>query len=75
MLVEAEEPPVILLDDVLSELDQSHRERLLTGAAASGGQCIITSTDVHLLEQSALEGMPLVRATSGAIEFPSDISQ
>jgi DNA replication and repair protein RecF len=75
MRIEAGEPPVILLDDVLSELDQLHRERLLSGAATSGAQCIITSTDVHLLAQSALKELPIVRVAPGSIQFSDDVSQ
>jgi DNA replication and repair protein RecF len=75
MRAEAKEPPVILLDDVLSELDHAHRERLLSGAGASGAQCIITSTDVHLLEQPALADMPMARVTPGAIQLTQDISR
>ena len=65
---EAGESPLILLDDVLSELDASHRERLLTGAGSTGAQLIITSTDVGMLEQEELQAIPLVRVTPGNVE-------
>jgi DNA replication and repair protein RecF len=65
---EAGEPPVILLDDVLSELDATHRERLLTAVGAAGAQLVLTSTDIHLIEQPSLSTLPMVRVTPGAIE-------
>lgn len=68
MRAEAGEPPVILLDDVLSELDATHRERLLDRASAADAQLILTSTDLHLVEQESLSPLPLVRATAGGIE-------
>lgn len=37
--------PIILLDDVFSELDFSHKSHLLH--SLKGHQCIITTTDVH----------------------------
>ena len=38
-------PPLMLLDDVMSELDADRRE-LLADAAARGGQSVITTTDL-----------------------------
>ena len=44
-LVEAHRPPpLMLLDDVMSELDAEHR-RLLVERLASGGQAVITATE------------------------------
>lgn len=37
--------PIILLDDVLSELDQSRREAVLTAVAVPGQQTIVTDTE------------------------------
>ncbi|MGI8631233.1 MAG: DNA replication/repair protein RecF [Solirubrobacterales bacterium] len=37
-------PPVLLLDDVLSELDPDRR-RLLVGEVADNGQCVLTTTE------------------------------
>lgn len=64
---EAGEPPVVLLDDVLSELDATHRERLLSAAGSAGAQLVITSTDVHLVEQPSLSRLPMVRVTPGVV--------
>ena len=38
-------PPLMLLDDVMSELDADRRE-LLVGCCATGGQSVITTTDL-----------------------------
>ena len=65
---ETRESPVILLDDVLSELDASHRERLLAGAGSTGAQLVLTSTDIKMLEQEALRSIPMVRVSPGEIE-------
>jgi DNA replication and repair protein RecF len=37
-------PPLMLLDDVMSELDREHRQRLVAGLADTG-QAVITATD------------------------------
>ena len=39
-------PPLMLLDDVMSELDATRRERLSDLLRAGGGQALITTTDV-----------------------------
>ena len=69
MAKEAGEHPIILLDDVLSELDGSHRDRLLSAVSAAGAQLILTSTDRHLLEHPLLELLPVVQITPGDAEF------
>jgi DNA replication and repair protein RecF len=49
------EYPVLLLDDVLSELD-AHRRRFLVHRLANGPeQAIITTTDLYALPQAFLE--------------------
>lgn len=45
--------PVLLLDDILSELDPPHRESLLA-AVAEGGQAFITATEAELLDRPEL---------------------
>jgi DNA replication and repair protein RecF len=49
--------PVLLLDDVLSELDAEHRTALLVEARALAGQCFVTSTDRSLLDRDELNGL------------------
>lgn len=46
LLQDSLEKPVILLDDVLSELDESRRTRLLSWARASSSQTILTCNEV-----------------------------
>ena len=47
-----EQLPVLLLDDVFSELDHEHREEILTLADAHanrGGQVVMTASDPHMM--------------------------
>ncbi len=46
--------PVLLLDDVLSELDSDHQLTLLEEAWQGSGQLLITATDGALLDRSGL---------------------
>jgi DNA replication and repair protein RecF len=46
--------PVLLLDDVLSELDAGHQQALLEAAWQGSGQLLITSTEPALLDQHGL---------------------
>ncbi|MDQ3043983.1 MAG: DNA replication and repair protein RecF [Chloroflexota bacterium] len=57
----ANEPPVVLLDDVLSELDERHRESLIDTIAAERNQLIITSADEKLLDVASLSALPILR--------------
>jgi DNA replication and repair protein RecF len=43
------EPPLLLLDDVASELDELRRERLLSALTELGGQTFVSVTDQQLL--------------------------
>ena len=46
--------PVLLLDDVFSELDHRHRDEVLKLAdnhAENGGQVIMTTADIHLVPE------------------------
>ena len=55
MRAETGEHPVLLLDDVLSELDE-HRRRFLVHALEDGvEQAIITTTDLHTLPEEFLQ--------------------
>ncbi len=63
----AGEPPVLLLDDVLSELDQNHRRWVLKTAAEMGTQVFVTATDLHLLRRSTLSRIPATRVAVGEI--------
>ena len=45
LLAGARTPPLMLLDDVTSELDPDRRERLCARLLAGGGQALITATE------------------------------
>lgn len=51
--------PLLLLDDVMSELDESRR-RALVRLIKSGGQVIITTTDLRYFSAAELEGTSVV---------------
>ena len=67
MTRDADEPPVLLLDDVLSELDSGHRDQLVTALADLDGQLLVTATDKDLLGHSALRGLPEAQVMSGTV--------
>jgi DNA replication and repair protein RecF len=50
MVEEESEPPVILLDDVSSELDKKCRTHLFEQIVSLGGQVLVTTTDETLVE-------------------------
>jgi DNA replication and repair protein RecF len=60
------EQPVLLLDDVMSELDPARRERLLA-ALQPGPQALITAADLNDLPKSILERAAVFRVEQGAI--------
>jgi DNA replication and repair protein RecF len=59
-------PPLMLLDDVMSELDAERRE-LLAGLLRAGGQAVITTTEPEHVPGAALAGGGLVRVENGAV--------
>lgn len=61
------ERPVLLLDDVLSELDPEHQARLLTALGAADCQLLITATDRDLLDRPSLAALPFVEARGGEL--------
>lgn len=52
LLAERAEPPLMLLDDVTSELDPERRELLCARLAAGGGQSLVTATESSHLPTS-----------------------
>jgi DNA replication and repair protein RecF len=60
-------PPLMLLDDVMSELDSERRE-LLAELLRSGGQAIVTATEAEHVP--AVEEDELVRVGAGALLGP-----
>jgi DNA replication and repair protein RecF len=51
--------PVLLLDDIFSELDHQRREHLLTVIPKQ--QTIITTSDIHLVEKKYLQEMEVIK--------------
>jgi DNA replication and repair protein RecF len=67
MRTETGEYPVLLLDDVLSELDE-HRRRFLMRTLEDGvEQAIITTTDLHTVPQTLLQRCQLWRVEMGRL--------
>lgn len=59
-------PPVMLLDDVMSELDRERREALVELLRA-GGQAIVTATDIEHIPGGADEAVTHFSVSAGAI--------
>jgi len=65
---ETGETPILLLDDVLSELDAAHRELLLDAVITDHRQLLVTSTEPGPLDHPALAGLPVSQVNQGLIE-------
>ncbi len=73
--LEAGETPLLLLDDVMSELDPDRRRRLLAALAPGDGeaaspekaQTIITAADAGLFTEAELAGAFVLEVASGAV--------
>jgi len=59
--------PVILLDDVLSELDPVNRGLLLGYLGKLGSQIIVTAADPALIDASDLAALPRISTQRGTI--------
>jgi DNA replication and repair protein RecF len=70
MLSVTKEHPIVLLDDVLSELDARRRHHLLD-SAANYQQVLITTTDLDHFEHNFLSQASLFTVTQGHIELLS----
>jgi DNA replication and repair protein RecF len=66
VLAEQRRTPLMLLDDVTSELDSPRRE-LLCGELAAGGQSVIATTDLAHVPAAASAGATRLCISSGAI--------
>ena len=60
------EDPVLLLDDILSELDETRRRRVLRTALASQ-QTILTTTDLDRIDDSVKSQARLLRVQDGTV--------
>ena len=56
--------PLLLLDDVMSELDESRR-RALMGLLSGEGQTVLTTTDLHYFSPEELSRMTVVELGAG----------
>jgi DNA replication and repair protein RecF len=63
------EPPVLLLDDVLSELDIARREMIVAVLAARKAQVCVTATDESDLASPELAHLPIMRTSKGGAEM------
>ena len=64
---EAGEPPVLLLDDVLSELDRRHRRLVVEAIAVRPAQVCVTSTELSDLDVPGLSHLPILQVASGQV--------
>jgi DNA replication and repair protein RecF len=60
-------PPVMLLDDVMSELDHDRRRALVEVLRASAGQAIITTTDVEHVPGAHAGDVSLLAVSDGRL--------
>ena len=74
LLAERSEPPLMLLDDVTSELDPERRELLCDRLAGGSGQALVTATESSHLPATcerlelAVRGGAAIRGVDGATE-------
>jgi DNA replication and repair protein RecF len=60
-------PPVMLLDDVMSELDRDRRRALVDLLRADAGQAVITTTDLEHVPGAAEPGVTRVAVVEGRL--------
>ena len=60
-------PPVMLLDDVMSELDRTRREALVELLQVRGGQAVITATEPEQVPGATDTGTVRMTVSRGAI--------
>ena len=63
--------PILLLDDVISELDEEHRKHLFA-ALGTVQQVVMTATDLAHFSADFVAGATVWRVTSGRIELQSN---
>jgi DNA replication and repair protein RecF len=64
----AGEPPVLLLDDVLSELDAVHRSKIVVAIASRNAQICVTATERSDLGSKELTHLPVILTGVGTNE-------
>ncbi|MGH2534018.1 MAG: DNA replication/repair protein RecF [Thermomicrobiales bacterium] len=71
MVFETGERPIVLLDDVLSELDERHRRMLTDAMMKVGGQLFLTTTDEATFDTPVLADLQRAHARAGQLEMHS----
>lgn len=61
-------PPVLLLDDVFSDLDETRRERLVARAQEEGGQVFLTCTEARQAGDALASQARVFSVSSGKVE-------
>jgi DNA replication and repair protein RecF len=61
------EPPILLLDDVLSDLDDVRRQHLFDLTAAGGSQTFLSCTNLRAFSPGVLERSVVYNVTSGQV--------
>lgn len=69
MFADAGDRPLVLLDDVYSELDRRHREHLSAAISDLGCQVIVSATEYDTLEQSGLRLQAIGAIRSGTFAW------
>jgi DNA replication and repair protein RecF len=72
-LVERGVPPLMLLDDVMSELDVERRTRL-ADVVRAGGQAVLTATEPEHVPGVSESDVTLVHVVAGALTPPAGVS-
>ncbi len=67
-----ESVPLMLLDDVMSELDSQRRRALIDALLAGGGQTLITATDADQVPAAELPGVLRIEVDSGQLHVSGD---
>lgn len=65
-------PPLMLLDDAMSELDADRRTRLVERLGATGGQSVITATDLEQVPGGRSPDVVRVTVADGAVMEAAD---
>ena len=61
--------PVLLLDDVLSELDLTKQESLISTLNQTKTQTFVTTTDVSLISKLSMSNSRVYKIKNGQISF------
>jgi len=70
MRSETGELPILILDDVLSELDKD-RQHLLLNNASGNAQTFVATTDIELLNKNIIQEASIYRVNSGMFSLES----